>query len=159
MKPPSEGTILVVDDDPLITRTLEALLQAETSWTVQSFNRPTAARDALNDRVYDAVVCDFLMPEMDGLQFLRCVREQQPAASRILLTGYADRDNAIRSINEVGLYHYLEKPWDNEALLLVLRNAVDRTQLVREMDSLMQRLVEKDRSLEELRVRLFKAVL
>lgn len=159
MKTPAEGKVLLLDDDPLITRTLEALIRAESSWEVQPFNRPLAARESLEQHTYDAVVSDFLMPEMDGIQFLKCVREKQPAASRILLTGYADRENAIRSINEVGLYHYLEKPWENEALLLVLRNAVDRARLVRELDENMKRLVEKDRSLEELRVRLLKAVL
>jgi response regulator RpfG family c-di-GMP phosphodiesterase len=80
-------------------------------------------------------------------------------ASRILLTGYADKRNAIRSINEVGLYQYLEKPWDNDRLLLVLRNAAERSVLLRELDERMQVLEQADRALAELRSRLLKTIL
>ena len=59
-----------------------------------------------------------------GVEFLLKVKELQPEAIRILLTAYADKENAIRAINEVGLYQYVEKPWDNDALLLLIRNGL-----------------------------------
>jgi len=153
------GRILLLDDDPIITRSLEGLIRAETPWEAWSFNRPSEAVASLEERTYPAVISDFLMPEMDGIAFLKQVRESQPGASRILLTGYADRQNAIRSINEVGLYHFIEKPWDNADFLIVLRNALERAQLVEELNDKMSRLVERDRSLEQLRARLLKAIL
>jgi len=159
MNEPGQGTVLLLDDDPIVTRALEALIRAETAWEAWTFNRPSEAVASLDQRVYHAVVTDFLMPEMDGIAFLRQVRELQPVASRILLTGYADRQNAIRSINEVGIYHFIEKPWDNDDLLIVLRNALERAQLVGELNDKMKRLVERDRSLEQLRARLLKAIL
>ena len=121
--------------------------------------RHSSALEALDSQTYQAVVSDFLMPEIDGIRFLKRVKEAQPSASRILLTGYADKKNAIRSINEVGLYHYLEKPWDNDDLLLVLRNAVERALLVQELDAKMRSLSEKDQSLEQMRASLLKAIL
>jgi DNA-binding NtrC family response regulator len=151
--------ILILDDEPLITQTLQALLAEVDSVNVTALNSPEKAVAALGERSYSVVISDFLMPGIDGISFLKKVREMQPRASRILLTGYADKQNAIRSINEVGLYQYIEKPWDNQSLLLVLRNALERASLIEELDSKMQRLTEKDRSLGELRDRLLKAIL
>ncbi len=156
----SEGRwILILDDEPLITQTLKSLLEEVDSVNVTALNSPEKAVSALGERSYSVVISDFLMPGMDGISFLKKVRELQPGASRILLTGYADKQNAIRSINEVGLYQYVEKPWDNESLLLVLRNALERASLIEELDRKMQSLTEKDRSLGELRDRLLKAIL
>jgi DNA-binding NtrC family response regulator len=154
-----DSWILVLDDDPLVTRTMQTLLGEETSLNVATFNHPSDALASLDDREYQVVVSDFVMPGMDGIEFLKRVREQQPSTSRILLTGYADKQNAIRAINEAGLYYYFEKPWDNEKLVMVLHNAVERARLVRELDSKMAELVHRDNSLEELRARLLKAIL
>jgi len=151
--------ILVLDDEPLITQTLEILMREEGSWNVAAFNNPLEAEASLQVHDYRVVISDFLMPEMDGIKFLKRVREAQPSASRILLTGYADKQNAIRSINEVGLYHYVEKPWDNEQLLLIVRNGVERAGLIEELQDMMRTKTEQDRSLDDLRDRLFKAIL
>ena len=153
----AEATVLLLDDEPMVTRSLESLLRMETSWTVLSFNRTEEAIAAVHERTVDAVVADFLMPRTDGLEFLRRVKERDPLASRILLTGYADKQNAIRSINEVGLYQYVEKPWDNDAMLLLVRNAVERTRILRRVEELVRTLAERDRSLESLRSSLLKA--
>jgi DNA-binding NtrC family response regulator len=76
-----------------------------------------------------------MMPEMDGITFLRPHgRERDPLTTRILLTGYADKENAIRAINEAGLYYYLEKPWNNDHLKLVIRNGIERSALFNELD-------------------------
>ena len=66
----------------------------------------------------DVVLSDFKMPGMDGLAFLARVRAAYPDAVLILLTGYADKESAIRAINEVGIWQYVEKPWDLGELLL-----------------------------------------
>jgi DNA-binding NtrC family response regulator len=79
------------------------------------------------------------MPEMDGITFLGRFKELQPQAPRILLTGYADKENAIKAINEVGLFQYIEKPWDNDNLLIVLRNALEKRFLFR---SLQEKIAE-----------------
>jgi DNA-binding NtrC family response regulator len=98
------------------------------------FNDPRAALQHLESHPVDVVVADYLMPGMDGLEFLAEVRRIRPVASRIILTGYADKDAAIRAINEVGLYHFVEKPWRNEELLLILRHAAERARLVAELE-------------------------
>jgi len=151
--------VLVLDDDPIVIRAIEGLLREESPWDVAGFTRAAEALAALSDGQFDAVISDFLMPDMDGIKFLKQVKEIQPFVSRIMLTGYADKQNAIRSINEVGLYHYIEKPWDNDALILHLRNALERTRLLRELDEQARVLAERDRDFAELRAKLLKAIL
>ena len=79
------------------------------------------------------------MPEMDGISFLAKIKEIRPEAPRILLTGYADKENAIKGINKVGLFQYIEKPWDNEQLRLIIRNGLEKQQL---MAQLQQKISE-----------------
>jgi DNA-binding NtrC family response regulator len=155
----SDVHVLLLDDEPMVVDSLETLLGLETSFSVHGFTDPLAAKESLSTQSYHAIVSDFLMPELDGVAFLAGARELQPLASRILLTGYADKRNAIRSINEVGLYQYVEKPWDNDHLLLVLRNAAERSALLRELDERMRGLEKADRALADLRSRLLKTIL
>jgi len=154
-----EQRILVLDDDPTVTRSIESLIRLETEWTPHAFNSGEEALASMNGRIYATIVSDFMMPDMDGIKFLSRVRELQPAATRVMLTGYADKGNAIRSINEVGLYQYIEKPWENDELLLVMRNAVERYGLLTDLDEKMRRLADRDNNLEEIRTRLLKAIL
>ena len=84
---------------------------------------------------------------------------KRPQATRILLTGYADKENAIRAINEAGLYYYLEKPWDNEQLKLIIRNSVERSSLFLELDARVSALEGANEELLDLRRRLFQAFL
>jgi FixJ family two-component response regulator len=74
------------------------------------------------------------MPEMDGISFLIKVRELVPEVPRIILTGYADKENAIKAINQVGLFQYIEKPWDNEDILIIFRNGLERQRLLSKLD-------------------------
>jgi response regulator RpfG family c-di-GMP phosphodiesterase len=52
-------------------------------------------------------------------------KQLQPEASRVLLTGHADKQSAIQAINDVGLYQYVEKPWENAQLLLIIQNGIE----------------------------------
>jgi len=151
--------VLLLDDDPIVVQAIEALLREESPWDVAGFTSASEALTSVSINQYDAVISDFLMPDMDGIRFLKQVKEVQPFTSRIMLTGYADKQNAIRSINEVGLYHYIEKPWDNDVLMLHLRNALERTRLLRDLDDQARVLAERDRDFAELRAKLLKAIL
>ncbi|MDA1312955.1 MAG: SpoIIE family protein phosphatase [Acidobacteria bacterium] len=153
------ATILVVDDDELILSTLRGLFLLETDYEVVTHSDPAAALSEAEGRPVEIVISDFLMPRMNGVEFLTRLKKVQPEAIRILLTGFADKENAIRAINEVGLYQYIEKPWKNEDLLLTVRNGLSehglRRQLrdkVGELDGLIRDhrdLSDRHRSLEQ----------
>lgn len=134
-------TVLLVDDDNIVTSAIGHLLDLETDYRTLSYQDPLEALSAARRETVDCVISDFLMPRMDGLQFLREFSRHAPEVPRILLTGYADKESAIAAINEVNLYHYLEKPWDNDQLKIVIRNAILHR-------SIQQQLAERVRELD-----------
>jgi response regulator RpfG family c-di-GMP phosphodiesterase len=152
-------TVMIVDDEPMVATALRSFLELETSYRILTFTSPTAALEDPGVEDTHVIIADFMMPEMDGITFLRQFRERNPEATRILLTGYADKENAIRAINEAGLYYYLEKPWSNEHLKLVIRNGVERSTLFTELDSRVQALEGAHQELHEIRRRLVQAFL
>ena len=144
------STVLVVDDDAAVVQSIADLLELETKHTVLTETSPLRALQLAKVQPVDLVISDFLMPELDGIRFLLEIRRLYPETTLILLTGYADKENAIRAINEVGIFHYLEKPWDNDDLLTIVRTGLDkRLQL--------HRLHERARELEA-RVRLLQHI-
>jgi response regulator RpfG family c-di-GMP phosphodiesterase len=157
--PHSHATVLLVDDEEMVTAALRSFLELETPYRVLAFGTPSQALEAVREGRVDVVVADFMMPEMDGVEMLRRVRELRPHVTRILLTGYADTENAIRAINEAGLYHYMQKPWDNEHLKLTIRNGMERSSLVNELDARISALELANQELAGIRQRLIQAFL
>ena len=128
-------TIIIVDDEEMVLTSLSSFLALETEYHVETFTAATKAMEYVESNDIDLVISDYLMPEMDGITFLAEVRKLRPEVPRIILTGYADKENAIKAINEVGLYQYLEKPWDNEDILIVLRNGLEKLQLMKKLQT------------------------
>lgn len=153
------GRVAVVDDEEMVLTSIESYLQLETAHEVLTFRSPESALRSLEATTVDVVVADFMMPAMDGITFLKRVRHARPRAARVLLTGYADKENAVRAINEVGLYQYLEKPWKNEDLRLVIQNGIERARLIRDLEARMAALEEANSELSDLRRRLIETFL
>lgn len=144
-----DNLILVVDDEKLITTTLSTLIKMVLKSPVKSYNNPIDAlnsNEILQNKV-DVIISDFMMPGMNGIEFLKNVKRTSPNSIPILLTGYADKESAINSINEVGLYYYMEKPWDNNSLIKVIQNALEKKNLC---DTLEQKYDELDNSKKEI---------
>ena len=133
-------TIVLVDDEEMVLTSLSSFLTLETDYLVKTFTSANEALNFVRGKDIDLVMSDYLMPEMDGITFLAKVKELQPEVPRIILTGYADKENAIKAINEVGLYQYIEKPWDNDDLLIIIRNALEKQVL---MKKLQQKISER----------------
>ncbi len=116
----AEAKVLVIDDDLLVTSSLSTFFSLEMDLQPMTFNSSSDAMNFLGSYEPDLIISDFLMPEVDGIQLLKRSRELYPEVPRVLLTGYADKENAIRAINDVQLFQYIEKPWDNEMLRRVV---------------------------------------
>ena len=143
------GKIVVVDDEKIVTSAFKTLLKVEGFCDAHFFNSPKEAIEFLKTNVPDLVISDFLMPEMNGLEFLTEVKKTYPEVSKILLTGYADKENAIKAINEVGLYRYIEKPWDNDDLILNIKNGIERSYLLSELRKKIAELEVAKKELEK----------
>ena len=81
----------------------------------------------------------------------------KPEATRILLTGYADKENAIKAINDVGLYQYIEKPWENEDLKLIIRNGLEKRILLKRIEDKIQEVTQAHEELMSLQKDILKA--
>lgn len=133
-------TIVLVDDEEMILTSIDAFLSLETDYNVMSFTSANKALDYIENDTVDLVISDYVMPEMDGISFLGKVREMKPEVPRIILTGYADKENAIKAINDVGLFQYIEKPWNNDDLKIVIRNGIEKQQLLKRLQEKMDEI-------------------
>ena len=153
----SIASILIVDDEEMVTASLRNLFKLQTNYRTLTFTSPAEALVHASNDAFDLVVSDYLMPGMDGITFLARFKEIQPQAMRILLTGYADKQSAIRAINQVGLYQYIEKPWDNDSLLISVKNALEKATLLRSLDLKIQELQAARLSLTDFQNDLIRA--
>ncbi len=151
--------VLLVDDEDMVITSIRAFLQLETEYEIHGYTNPQEATRHLETNPVDVIVSDYLMPKMNGIQLLAKAKEFQPEAARVLLTGHADKQSAIQAINQVGLYQYLEKPWDNSQLLLVINGAIERTQLLRQLKEKVNELDEAHTNIKDVQSRLLRAFL
>ncbi|MCH8128025.1 response regulator [candidate division KSB1 bacterium] len=128
------GKIVIVDDEDMVLTSLNSFLALETEYEVSTFTSAKNAIEYIKENDIDVVISDYLMPEMDGMSFLAEVKKINPQIPRIILTGYADKENAIKAINEVGLFQYIEKPWDNADLLIIIRNGIEKNNLMKNLE-------------------------
>ena len=147
-KPNLEQTIVIVDDEEMVLTSISSFLSLETDYNLETFTSAKKALDYIENNPVDLVVSDYLMPEMDGIYFLIKVRELKPEVPRIILTGYADKENAIKAINQVGLFQYIEKPWDNEDILIIFRNGLEKQRLLSKLD---EKINEINKAYDELK--------
>lgn len=130
--------LMVVDDDPHILRALERELgESSTQGSfsvypldVHTFRRADTALAAARAQEFDVVISDYAMPTFNGIEFLRLIKEVQPDAVRILLSGVADVDVLIAAVNTAGVNHFVGKPWHDYEL----RAAIDLALLHRELE-------------------------
>ena len=149
--------LLIVDDEEMVLTSIRSLLKIETDYHVTCCTDPSQALEQVRQDSVDLVIADYLMPQMNGIQFLAEVKSVDSEVTRILLTGYADKESAIKAINHVGLFHYVEKPWDNNQLLLVIRNGLEKRFLIRQLREKVSELGEAHTGLKEVQKRLLQA--
>lgn len=151
------NTIVIVDDEEMVLTSLSSFLNLETDYNIKTFTSGKEALKYIENNNTNLVISDYLMPEMNGIQFLAKVRELKPEVPRIILTGYADKENAIKAINDVGLFQYIEKPWDNEDILIILRNGLERQQLLKKLNEKIKQINEAYGELQGLQKEIVKA--
>lgn len=142
------AVVMIVDDEEMVLKSIRSFLKLESDYKILTFTKPQDAIEALRNETVDVIISDYLMPEQNGIDFLLAAKELQSQATRILLTGYADKENAIKAINDVGLFQYIEKPWENEDLKIVIRNGIERRRLLKRLS---EKMAELDRASADLK--------
>jgi len=134
----ARSTILVVDDEQYILNSLRRLF-SDIPITVYTADNPHQALSLLEKYPVDLVLSDEKMPEMSGVEFLKKVREHYPDIVRIMLTGNAQLDTAMKAVNEGEVYRFLTKPWSPEELRSLILKALKQAELERENRDLLEK--------------------
>jgi response regulator RpfG family c-di-GMP phosphodiesterase len=151
------AAILCVDDEPNILASLQRLFRKH-NFRVLCADGAAAGLAILEQETIDVVISDMRMPQCSGTDFLERVRECWPTTMRLLLTGYADLASIVGAINRGEIYRYINKPWNEEDILLVVRDALGRRALEQEKQELEKLTRAQNRSLLELNTTLEERV-
>jgi diguanylate cyclase (GGDEF)-like protein len=140
-------SVLVVDDEPYILATLAALLVTE--FEVLTDDSAEAAKQILEQRDVDIILSDQRMPRTNGVQLLEWVRTRAPKSIRLLMTGFAELEEAVEAINRGQVFRYIFKPWRAEELVDTLRSAGRTVMLERSNEQLLEELRRMNLELEK----------
>jgi two-component system, NtrC family, response regulator PilR len=132
------GSILVVDDEEIMREILEQLLTRE-GYHVRVAASGEEGLELAKSFPFDAVILDVMMPGMDGLTLLEELRKLDDDLPALMVTAFASVETAIAAMKR-GAFDYITKPFKNDEVLVVVRNAVERRQLVAENAALRQNL-------------------
>jgi two-component system nitrogen regulation response regulator NtrX len=132
------ANILIIDDERSIRKTLTEILSYE-GYKIDEAADGLEGYKMFQAKTYDAVLCDIKMPKMDGLEFLEKAREINADVPIIMVSGHGNIDTAVEAVKK-GAYDYISKPPDLNRLLITLRNAMDKTNLVQETKKLRKKV-------------------
>lgn len=133
--------ILVIDDERSIRNTLKDILEYEKYQVDLAENGPTGL-EKLKTGEYDVVLCDIKMPGMDGLEVLEKLADQEYDSPVVMISGHGNIDTAVEAIKK-GAFDFIEKPLDLNRLLITIRNAMDKSNLVTETKILKKKVNKK----------------
>jgi len=139
--PRHEGSILVVDDESAIRENLELLL-SDANYKVTLAENGTEGLKKLESEFFDLVLLDVMMPDRNGLDVLKEIHLSSPETAIIMITAFGTIENAVSAI-KAGAADYVTKPWDNEKLLLDIRNGIQQRKLQLENRELKKALKQR----------------
>src|SRR6266567_7148322 len=120
----ANGSVLIIDDEIEICESLQTLLELD-GYSVETANDGEEGLLKMGLRAFDLVLLDFALPDRNGLEILKDIRERDPNMSVIMITAYGTVDNAVKAM-QGGAQNFVQKPWDNDKLLADIRSAVTR---------------------------------
>lgn len=123
--------ILCVDDEPSVLSSLRRLFLDEP-WEVHTATGGEEGLQLISQHAMDLVLADFRMPGMDGVEFLKRVRQQHPDCIRVVLSGFADIALIVSALNEGQIYKFIAKPWNGDQLVDTIRKLLEHQRVDRE---------------------------
>ncbi len=118
----SKGRILVIDDESIVRMSCSRALSPE-GYEVKAAQSGVEALKILEEEFFDLVLMDLKMPDIDGIEVLKKIKEKWPQTEVIIITGYQTVDTAVKSI-KLGAFDYIEKPFTPDALVAAVGNAM-----------------------------------
>ncbi len=138
---PVTGSVLIIDDEAAIRESLQTLLELE-GYTVEVAGTAEEGLAHAAEHPFDLVLLDFALPDRNGLEVLKEIRERDSQLSVIMITAYGTVENAVLAM-QAGASNFVQKPWDNEKLLADVRAAVARRRAEEEVVQLKRALKQR----------------
>lgn len=135
----AERLILLVDDEPDMLSMLKLVIGKKCDCRVITANSGLTALEMLAEERPDVVVSDIKMPDLDGLELLKRIRQHDETISVVIMTGYGTISMAVQALKD-GAYDFLQKPFDKDHIIRIVHNCLERTALLRTNQQLTERL-------------------
>jgi len=135
-----KGTVIVIDDKPNMLKMLTALLSG--TYEVRTADRGEKGLEKFRQMPCDVVVTDIRMPDIDGMEVLRTIKEESPDTEVIMMTAFADYSQAVEAVKQ-GAYDYIKKPFEPEEMRLRVEKALERKRLREQARALQQEVEQK----------------
>lgn len=148
-------SILIVDDEHSILRSLERLLRNEDYQTYIAIDAATAL-EILETTPIDIVISDQRMPCMTGTEFLTVVKDKYPHIIRILFSGYLEFESIISAINDASVSRFITKPWDNKELIAILDTLVAQESTSRIAAEIIGKFIKTLKPIDEVKCSVIK---
>jgi len=142
-------TVLCVDDEANVLNALKRLFRKE-GFTLLTASSGAEAMKLLRDNPVHMIISDQRMPEMSGTELMAKAKEFYPDMIRIILTGYTDVDTITESINQGHIYKFFLKPWNDQSLVLEIRQALEQYDLIQVNKALHLKVLEQNESFRQL---------
>ncbi len=132
------SVVVIIDDEVNILKSIQRVLRHQP-WEVLAYSDPREAIRELSGRSdVDVIISDYRMPQMNGVELLQALKNQCPDAIRMILSGQVDMEAVLNAINKAEVYRFIMKPWNDEDLVITLRNAIEHNQLIKENKQLAE---------------------
>lgn len=135
--------VLIIDDQKSIRKTLQEILEFEDYEVKAVEDGVTGIKEALVSP-YDVIFCDIKMPQMDGMEVLTTLKEKGVEAAVIMISGHANIETAVEAIKS-GAYDFIEKPLDLNRILVTIKNALEKTSLIKETKTLKKTIQQQSK--------------
>ena len=132
------ASLLIIDDEKAIRNVLKDILSNE-GYTIEEAADGEEGLRKFKAGNFDTVLCDIKMPKLDGIEFLQKAKESQPDVPIIIISGHGNIETAVDAVKK-GAFDYIAKPPDLNRLLITIRNALDKTTLVKETKTLKKKV-------------------
>ncbi|MDQ6480754.1 Response regulator receiver domain-containing protein [Dyadobacter koreensis] len=146
MESPEKISILYVDDEVNNLNSFKAAFRRD--FNVLTVTSGKEGLEVLKSNKVHVIITDQRMPEMTGVDFLIEVLKEYTDPIRILLTGYSDITAVIDAVNKGHIYYYLNKPWDEQQLRIIIKNAYEIFSLREKNRDLLEKLIDANNQLE-----------
>jgi two-component system, NtrC family, sensor kinase len=143
-----KANIIVLDDEVNILNSIKRILKDD--FNVFTCDKITSAKEILNTKNIDVVISDYCLQNSSGVDFLSFLKDKYPHITRVIMTGYNVSDIIKEAVNKAGVSNFIKKPWNNEDLKIVIKNALKKSKIIKKNIKLVKDINANKKEIDNL---------